>query len=98
MSSINCVETLVFSEDGIYANKVIPRDNIKRILTPQTFKYSILKELYSNPTAVCNSNEPSIFSYYMRKGLPIYCSKGNEKNIKITYPSDIEYFKDFFNK
>lgn len=95
MSAVNCVETLVYSEDGVYSSKVIPRDNLKRILTPQTFKLSILKELYKDDS-VKNSKEPSTFSLYMSKGLPIYCSNGNEKNIKITYPSDIEYFKNLF--
>ena len=97
MSSIDCVETLVYSNDGIYADKIIPRDNIKRILTPQTFKYGILKELYKDFNYL-NTTEPSTFSFYMNKGLPIYCSKDSEKNIKITCPADIAYFKKLFNE
>ncbi len=97
MSAINCVETLVYSKDGTFADKIIPRDNLKRILTPQSFKYSILKELYSDKNFI-NSNEPSTFALYMSKGLPIYCSQGNEKNIKITYPEDIKYFRKLFDE
>ena len=95
MCSISLVETLAFSNDGVYSEKVVPRDNLKRILTPQTFKLSILNELFKEED-VEKSKEPSTFSLYMSKGLPIYLSEGSEKNIKITYPEDIEYFKKFF--
>lgn len=95
MCSVPLVETLAYSEDGIIAPKIVARDNLHRILTPQTFKLSILNELYSDES-VLKSNHPSTFSLYMSKGLPIYLSKGSEKNIKITYPEDIQYFKKFF--
>lgn len=96
MCSTQLVETLAYSEDGTYADKVVSRDKLNRILTPQTFKLSILNDLYLSED-VLKSNEPSTFSLYMSKGLPIYLSKGNDKNIKITYPEDISYFKSFFN-
>lgn len=95
MTAVDCLETLVYSEDSEYSNRIIPRDNLKRILTPQTFKSSILKELYKNED-IYSSNQPSTFALYMSKGLPIYLSRGNEKNIKITYPEDVLYFKSFF--
>lgn len=95
LTAVDLVETLVYSEDGCYSNKIINRDNLKRILTPQTFSYGTLVELYNN--SVLDSNIfPSTFSLYMNKGLPVYCSKGSEKNIKITYPEDIQYFKKMF--
>jgi len=95
VTAVDLVETLVYSEDNIESEKVIPRDNLKRVLTPQTFKYSILKDLYNNiDFDACK--EPSTFSLYMSKDNPVYLSKGNEKNIKITFPSDIEYFRRFF--
>ena len=95
MCAAPLVETLVYSEDFLYSDKIIPRDNLYKIQTPQTFKLSILKKLYDN-VDVENSREPSTFALYMSKGLPIYISKGNEKNIKITYPEDLQYFKKFF--
>lgn len=95
MCAVSLVETLAYSEDSVFSDKVIPRDNLYRIQTPQTFKLSILNNLYSN-IDVEKSNEPSTFSLYMKQGLPIYLSPGNEKNIKITYPEDLNYFKQFF--
>lgn len=96
VTSVDLVETLVYSKDGIFSDKLIPRDGLKRILTPQTFKYSILRKLYDESELDATMN-PSTFSLYMRTGQPVYCSKGTEKNIKLTYHSDIEYFKKMFS-
>lgn len=96
MTAVDCVETLVYMEKDGYAEKMIPRDYLQRIQTPQTFKYRILKDIY-HQVKTEEISEPSIFALYMRMGNPIYCSKGNDKNIKITYPEDIEYFKKLFS-
>lgn len=96
LTSVDLLETLVYSADGINGEKVIDRDNLKRILTPQTFKYSLLKELYYDEEKLDAQKYPSTFSLYMSTGNKVYCSKGSEKNIKITYPEDIEYFKKMF--
>lgn len=95
MCSVDCVETLVHTVDGICSDKVISRDGMKRVLTPQTFRLGILRELYQGLD--CSGSEcPSTFVLYMNMGKPIYCSKGSEKNIKITYPEDVQYFRQMF--
>ncbi len=95
MCSVQLVETLAYSEDNEYSSRVVPRDNLKRILTPQTFRLDILKEIYGG-VDLKSAMEPSTFALYMDEGQPIYLSKGSEKNIKITYPEDIEYFFSHF--
>lgn len=96
MCSVDCVETLVHTFDGLRSDKVISRDGLKRILTPQTFRLGILRELYQDLD--CTKSEcPSTFVLYMNSGKTIYCSKGNERNIKITYPDDVRYFKNMFD-
>ena len=96
LTSVDLLVTLVYSNDGIVGDNVIDRDNLKRILTPQTFNYGLLKELYEDETKLNPQKYPSTFSLYMSTGKKVYCSKGSEKNIKITYPEDIEYFKKMF--
>ena len=86
----------MYSEDGIVGEKVVDRDKLKRILTPQTFNYKLLKELYADDSKLNPLKYPSTFSLYMSTGAKVYCSKGSEKNIKITYPEDIQYFKKMF--
>lgn len=96
MASVECVETLVkCSEDGS-SNRMIERDQLYRVQTPQSFRADILKQLFSD-IVVEKVREPSIFAYYINKGGIIHCSKGSERNIKITYPQDVEYFREFFN-
>lgn len=96
LTSVDLLETLVYSEDGIVGEKVVDRDKLKRILTPQTFNYKLLKELYADDSKLNPLKYPSTFSLYMSTGAKVYCSKGSEKNIKITYPEDIQYFKKMF--
>ena len=96
LTSIDLVETLVYSEDGISAERIVDRDKLKRILTPQTFSYSVLKELYSDTDKLDPQKYPSTFSLYMAAGKKVYCSKGNEKNVKITYSDDLEFFRNLF--
>lgn len=96
MTAVDCVETLVYTENGCYAEHSIPRDGLKRIQTPQTFKMGDILQLFSHTDLdVCK--EPSAFALWMAAGNPIYCSEGNEKNIKLTYPEDIDYFTRLFS-
>ena len=96
LTAVDCVETLAYTEDGLTSNKIIQRDYLKRIMTPQTFRLKILREIFSDHENILKSKNPSTFCLYVESGYPVYCSKGNERNIKITYPEDVEYFKKFF--
>lgn len=95
VAAIDCVETLVYAEESGYAEKMLSRDNLKRVQTPQTFQYGILTKLFES-VDISKVKEPSVFALYMSLGNSIYCSRGSEKNIKITYPEDIEYFRNLF--
>jgi 2-C-methyl-D-erythritol 4-phosphate cytidylyltransferase len=95
MTAVSCVETLVYTTDGCYSEQVIPRDGLKRIQTPQTFRYGDIIDLLTK-TNLDTCQEPSAFALWMASGKSIYCSAGNEKNIKITYPEDIDYFTKLF--
>ena len=97
LTAVDLLETLVHSNNGIIGDRVVDRDNLKRILTPQTFNYKLLKKLYEDDSKLDPVKYPSTFSLYMSTGAKVYCSKGSEKNIKITYPEDIEYFKKMFS-
>lgn len=95
VTSVPCVETLVKVNSENKSTTQISRDNLMRVMTPQTFELGILRSLF-NDIDFLSCNYPSTFALYMSKGYPVYCSYGSERNIKITYPEDIEYFKDLF--
>lgn len=97
----NAIDVVVPSADTIV--EITTRDNTERLLsipnrstlrrgqTPQGFKYSLIKDAYSQ----ANQNAPQSFTddcsvllkYYPNE--PIICVPGEESNIKITHPQDI---------
>lgn len=95
LTSVPCVETLVKVDESGKSEKQIERDGLMRVMTPQTFRLDILFDLFKDVDVV-NSPYPSTFALYMSKGNPVYCSYGSERNIKITYPEDIDYLKNLF--
>lgn len=97
VTSVPCVETLVRVNHSNESSEQIARDGLMRVMTPQSFKVSILRDLFED-VDVLNSPYPSTFSLYMSKGHSVYCSYGSERNIKITYPEDIDYLRNLFNK
>ncbi len=65
-----------------------PRSKLRRALTPQCFRYDILKQAYEH----LNQFEGEITddsSLVERLGLPITLVDGDSRNIKITRPEDI---------
>ena len=95
VTAVPCVETLVQVDSNNKSIRQIPRDGLMRVMTPQTFRFGILRDLFKH-TDVINSPYPSTFALYMSHGYPVYCSYGSERNIKITYPEDIEYLYNLF--
>lgn len=97
MASVNCVETLAYFENNLCSHKQIPRDNLKRIMTPQSFKFKELVNIFKSEEYILSRTEPSIFSLYLNQGNSIYCSSCNEMNFKITYADELDFFMNYFN-
>ena len=99
VSCVDLVETLVLSDESSCSSiTMIPRDCLKRVMTPQTFCLGALCHLFSDREYVLKSKEPSVFAFYMSQGNQVFLSKGKESNIKITYAEDVDYFKAFFKE
>jgi len=96
VTSIPCLETLIkIDGEKNYSNESVPRDGLMRVMTPQTFRLQVLKQILSLEN-LDDCIYPSFFALYMSKGFPVFVSYGSEKNIKITYPEDIDYLKSLF--
>ncbi|HKR60276.1 MAG TPA: 2-C-methyl-D-erythritol 4-phosphate cytidylyltransferase [Pyrinomonadaceae bacterium] len=68
--------------------RTIPRDRLRRALTPQCFRYEILRDAYEqadelDPTLTDES------SLVERLGVPVAVVEGSLRNIKITRPEDL---------
>lgn len=96
VTSVPCVETLIKVDAEKKSEQLIPRDGLMRVMTPQSFRLAILRDLYNNTDVNDYYSYPSTFALYMSKGFPVYCSYGSERNVKLTYPEDIELFNNIF--
>jgi 2-C-methyl-D-erythritol 4-phosphate cytidylyltransferase len=68
-------------------NKIIDRQKVKLIQTPQTFHSKILLPAYKIDYKVKFTDEASVVEYY---GMKVNLVEGEEKNIKITTPLDLQ--------
>ena len=69
---VDCVETLIHSTDGISSDGLIPRDCLKRVLTPQSFKLGILKNLFKTREYTLSRRDPSTFSLFINQGNKVF--------------------------
>ena len=68
-------------------NKIIDREEIVMIQTPQTFEISQLRKGYQQNYTPKFTDDASVVE---AAGFPINLIEGERKNIKITYPEDLE--------
>ena len=68
VTSVDCVETLVYTEDGLYSERIVQRDYLKRVMTPQTFRLKTLRDLFSDHEKIISSKSPSTFCLYVEGG------------------------------
>lgn len=64
-----------------------PREKVYTIQTPQIFSADLLKEAFQQEY---DSNFTDDASVIQKSGYPIHLVEGDIRNIKITYPSDLE--------
>ena len=87
---IPATDTVFLSEDGSFISSVPPRKNVFHAQTPQTFRADELYELI-------RAMQPAEFaaltdgcSVFTHVGRPVFMARGEETNIKITYPGDMK--------
>lgn len=74
--------------DGTYLTSSEDRDTLVRVQTPQIFTKSNLIRVYSKMDSDASFQDD--VEPYLNEGYTVYMTEGDEKNIKITYPSDLE--------
>lgn len=87
---VSATDTILVSEDGQFISAVPPRSTVYHAQTPQSFNAKKLYEL-------CNSLSDEVFSLltdgcsvFTQCDEKVYLVRGEEYNIKITYPEDIK--------
>lgn len=99
----NAVTSLPYNEqifvinDEISTMKYIPRETLRRVSTPQAYKFGIIKsaydEAFKNGIGIHGSSYTN--TMMVELGQKLYFAAGSDKNIKLTTKDDLEIFKAY---
>ena len=93
VTAIPCTEVVFVSENKINSDKSIPRENLQRTQTPQSYYLGELWNAHVQAKERGINNMAASCSLMEALGKKSYFSQGSEKNLKITTVEDIEIFK-----
>jgi 2-C-methyl-D-erythritol 4-phosphate cytidylyltransferase len=88
-------DTIVEVSGGVLG-RVLPRESLARCQTPQGFRLSVIDRAYqlaaadSGFTAISATDDCGVVRRYL-PDVPIGAVPGSERNIKITYPADLDF-------
>jgi 2-C-methyl-D-erythritol 4-phosphate cytidylyltransferase len=86
------------SNDGDCAKKAINRESFMTLSAPQSFLYKNIVDLYKQveEKKLFETIEEHHTTVFMAElGIPLYFSKGNHTNIKITTKEDLDLFRGY---
>lgn len=93
-------EQIFLVDDDISTIKYIPRETLRRVATPQAYKYSLLDEKYheafEKEIGIYGSSYTN--TMMVELGVRLYFAKGSDRNLKLTTPGDIEIFEAMLEK
>lgn len=90
---IPCQEAMLETPDGISSADAIPRSQLRRTQTPQTFPIGTLADAHREALKHGITNSIASCTLMVELGRPVYFSHGSEKNIKLTTPDDLDIFR-----
>jgi 2-C-methyl-D-erythritol 4-phosphate cytidylyltransferase len=93
-------EQIFLVDDEISTIKYIPRETLRRVATPQCYKYKLLNEKYHEAFDKGIGIYGSSYTNTMmvELGVRLYFAKGSDRNIKLTTPGDLEIFEAMLKK
>lgn len=88
-------EQIFVKEDDISTRKYIPRETLRRVSTPQAYKFDKLlwayQKAFKEEIGIYGSSYTN--TMMVELGEKLYFAAGSDKNIKLTTPDDIYLFK-----
>lgn len=99
----NAVTSLLYNEqifvidDEISTTKFIPRETLRRVSTPQAYRFDLLDakyhEAFEKKIGIYGSHYTN--TMMVELGVRLYFAAGSDKNIKLTTKDDLEMFKAY---
>ncbi len=97
VTSLPYNEQIFVSGDGVSTTQYIPRDTLRRVSTPQAYRYGKLLWAYEKAFSEGIGIQASTYANTLMTDLGerLYFAAGSEKNIKLTSKDDFELFKTY---
>lgn len=88
-------EQMFIEDDGISTVEYIPREKLRKVVTPQAYRLGILADKYREAYRRGIGIQTSAYANTMMAelGERLFFSAGSEKNIKLTTEEDIDIFR-----
>ena len=91
---------VVDKDDEQTTTQFIPRETLRRVSTPQAYRYDLLvtkyHEAYAKNIGIHGSHYAN--TMMVELGVRLHFAKGSDKNIKLTTKDDLELFKGYMTK
>ena len=99
VSSLPYNEQIFIADNDYSTTRYIPRETIRRVATPQAYKFSLLDEKYheafEKEIGIYGSSYTN--TMMVELGVRLYFASGSDKNIKLTTKDDLEIFTAYLN-
>ena len=97
VTSLPYNEQIFTTEDGTSTTQYIPRETLRRVSTPQAYRFGKLDwayhEAFEKQIGIFGSSYAN--TMMVELGERLYFAAGSEKNIKLTTQDDLELFKAY---
>ena len=100
VTSLPYNEQIFLIDDEISTTKYIPRETLRRVSTPQAYKFGLLNSKYHEAFEKGIGIHGSSYTNTMmvELGVRLYFAAGSDKNIKLTTKDDLEMFKAYLKQ
>ena len=90
-------EQIFIADDGLSTTRYIPRETLRRVSTPQAYRFALLDEKYHEAYEKKIGIYGSAYANTMmvELGQRLYFAAGSDKNIKLTTQDDLALFKAY---
>lgn len=97
VSSMPYNEQIFLKKNEISTDKYIPRETLRRVVTPQAYRFGELNKAYHEAfeKGIGISDSSYTNTMMVELGKTLYFAEGSDKNIKLTTKDNLEIFKAY---
>uniref|UniRef100_UPI0040295DBC IspD/TarI family cytidylyltransferase n=1 Tax=Lachnospira eligens TaxID=39485 RepID=UPI0040295DBC len=97
VTSMPYTEQIFVIDDEISTTSYIPRETLRRVSTPQAYRFNLISEKYHEAYEKNVGIYGSAYTNTMmvELGVRLYFAAGSDKNIKLTTKDDLDIFKSY---